>query len=200
MTVQNDAFLVEAAGAERVFEVIDSEAAGGRRQQTWRFAGRAECQRCHNKWSGPPLAFNTPQLNRAYEHGESLVPQIDLFAQIGLLEKPIDRENRPVLSNPKDPSASLDQRARAYLQVNCAHCHRMHAGGSVLSLMHYDVPLDKTNMVVPAHRKGRSASTPLKSSLPAIHLAPCCSIAWRNSAVAGCRMSDHWRWTGKVWN
>lgn len=144
---QNDAFLVEAAGAERVFEVIDSEAAGGRRQQTWRFAGRAECQRCHNKWSGPPLAFNTPQLNRAYEHGESLVPQIDLFAQIGLLEKPIDRENRPVLSNPKDPSASLDQRARAYLQVNCAHCHRMHAGGSVLSLMHYDVPLDKTNMV-----------------------------------------------------
>jgi uncharacterized repeat protein (TIGR03806 family) len=143
---QSDATLVEAAGAESTFEVIDSAAAGGVRKQAWRFSGRAECQRCHNKWSGPPLAFNTPQLNRDYDYGVA-ASQLDTFAHIRLIEKPITAENRPRLANPQDQSADLDGRARAYLQTNCAHCHRQHAGGAVLSKMHYDVALDKTNML-----------------------------------------------------
>lgn len=144
---QTDATLVEAAGAERTFDVIDRDAAGGKRQQSWRFAGRAECQRCHNKWSGPPLAFNTPQLNKQVAYHGSPESQLESFAQIGLFEKPLPSENRPRLAEPRDASADLDGRARAYLQVNCAHCHRMHAGSSVLSKMHYDLPLDKTDMV-----------------------------------------------------
>ena len=144
---QTDALLVSAAGTERMLEVLDSKAAGGKRLQAWRFAGRAECQRCHNRWSGPPLAFNTPQLNREHRYADRIAPQLETFAHIRLLDKPIPAENRARLSNPHDDSASLDDRARAYLQVNCAHCHRMHAGGSVLSYMHYDLPLDKTNMV-----------------------------------------------------
>jgi len=144
---QSDAGLVGAAGAERNFEIIDSEAPGGKRLQTWRYSGRAECQRCHNKWSGPALAFNTPQLNKNINFHGMPDSQIDVFSRFGLLEKPVSVVDRPRLSNPRDASADLDGRARAYLQVNCAHCHRMHAGGSVLSLMHYDVPLDKTNMI-----------------------------------------------------
>ena len=144
---QTDASLVGATGTERTFEIMDPEATGGKRLQTWRFSGRAECQRCHNKWSGPALAFNTPQLNTDLDPGGTSLSQIDLFAQIGLLEKPVATENRPKLASPGNVSATLDDRARAYLQVNCAHCHRMHAGGSVLSLMHYDVPLEQTNMV-----------------------------------------------------
>ena len=144
---QTDASLVGGTGTERTFEIIDPEATGGKRAQTWRFSGRAECQRCHNKWSGPALAFNTPQLNKDLDPDGKYLSQIDLFAQIGLLEKPVAAENRPKLASPGNMSATLDDRARAYLQVNCAHCHRMHAGGSVLSLMHYDVPLEQTNMV-----------------------------------------------------
>jgi uncharacterized repeat protein (TIGR03806 family) len=144
---QTDASLVGATGTENTFEIMDPEATGGKRAQTWRFAGRAECQRCHNRWSGPALAFNTPQLNKDLDLGGKSHSQIDLFAQIGLLEQPVAAENRPKLASPGNMSATLDDRARAYLQVNCAHCHRMHSGGAVLSLMHYDVPLDKTNMV-----------------------------------------------------
>ena len=144
---QTEASLVEATGTENTFEIMDSEAPGGKRAQTWRFAGRAECQRCHNRWSGPALAFNTPQLNKDLDLGGKSHSQIDIFAQIGLLETPVAAENRPKLASPANLSATLDDRARAYLQVNCAHCHRMHSGGAVLSLMHYDVPLDKTNMV-----------------------------------------------------
>jgi len=144
---QSDAMLVGAGGTERRFEIVDAAAVGGKRQQTWRFLGRAECQRCHNKWSGPALAFNTPQLNRDHEYGGVAATQLDTFAHIRLIEKPVATEDRPMLVDPRDASAELNGRARAYLQANCAHCHRKHAGGSVLSHMHFDLPLDKTNMV-----------------------------------------------------
>jgi putative heme-binding domain-containing protein len=149
---QTDASLVKAAGAERTIEIVDGKSPGGRRHQTWRFSGRAECQRCHNRWSGPPLAFNSPQLNKEQlsknqKNGPTEVSQLDLLSDIGLLDKRIPEQNRSRLVNPYDQSADLDGRARAYLQVNCAHCHRMHAGGAVLSQMHYDLTLDKTNML-----------------------------------------------------
>ncbi|MDA1049462.1 MAG: PQQ-dependent sugar dehydrogenase [Planctomycetota bacterium] len=144
---QSDAVLLDAAGAERTFDIVDANAPDGRRRQTWRFSGRAECQRCHNPWSGFALGFITPQLNKEHDYAGGSASQIDTLAHIKIFETPIPNEERPRLANPRDPSADQDGRARAYLQTNCAHCHRMHAGGSVLSHMHYDLPLDKTNMV-----------------------------------------------------
>lgn len=144
---QTDAVLVAAAGAERTFEITDPEAPGGKRQQAWRFSGRAECQRCHNKWSGPPLAFQTPQLNKEQNYGGSVVSQLDALSQMGLIAGLPAADKRPKLADPRDASAGLDARARAYLHVNCAHCHRLHAGSAVLSKMQYDLPLDKTDMI-----------------------------------------------------
>jgi uncharacterized repeat protein (TIGR03806 family) len=144
---QTDATLVDAGGSERIIDVADPQAAGGTRKQTWHFSGRAECQRCHNKWSGSALAFNTPQLNKATNEGGSGTSQLDQLAASNFFEKQIPTENRPRLAAPADPSASLEDRARAYLHTNCAHCHRMHAGSSVLSKMHFDLPLDKTDML-----------------------------------------------------
>ncbi|MDG1896164.1 MAG: c-type cytochrome, partial [Fuerstiella sp.] len=144
---QTDATLVDASGAERTFEVQDSAALHGVRQQTWRFSGRAECQRCHNRWSGPALAFNTPQLARSHNYSGNADSQLDTFAHIGLIEKSVDTSKQPPLTSPYDANATLDDRARAYLHTNCAHCHRLHAGGAVLSHMHFDLELDKTNML-----------------------------------------------------
>ena len=144
---QTDALLLDATGTEHTFDIVDPSAAGGKRKQKWRFSGRAECQRCHNRWAGPPLAFNTPQLNREQTYNGVSMSQLEALALIGVLESPIATKGRPELADPSDPSAHVASRARAYLQVNCAHCHRLHAGGAVLSKMHYDVKLKDTNMV-----------------------------------------------------
>ena len=145
---QSDAVLVGAAGAETVFDIIDSKATGGKRKQAWRFSGRAECQRCHNKWSGPPIGFNTPQLNKSHDYGGSLVSQLDALAHVKLLEKPVALDpKQPKLASLHDSSASESDRARAYLHTNCAHCHRENAGSAVLSKMPFDLPLDKTTMI-----------------------------------------------------
>lgn len=145
---QTDAALVPASGAEQSLEVSDSQAPGGMRKQTWRFSGRAECQRCHNKWSGPAIGFNAPQLDKVHNYDGSAVSQFDALAQMKLLEKPIALDpKQPKLANLHDPSASENDRARAYLHTNCAHCHRLHAGSAVLSKMPFDLPLDKTDMI-----------------------------------------------------
>ncbi|MEQ9408705.1 MAG: PQQ-dependent sugar dehydrogenase [Fuerstiella sp.] len=144
---QTDAVLVDADGAERTFRVADDTAPGGLRHQNWRFSGRAECQRCHNKWSGPPLGFNAPQLMNPHGDSGSAASQLDTFARIGLIEPPVDTTKHTSLVDPDDASVALNDRARAYLHTNCGHCHRLHAGGAVLSHMHFDLPLEKTNMI-----------------------------------------------------
>ncbi|MFN0021862.1 MAG: PQQ-dependent sugar dehydrogenase [Pirellulaceae bacterium] len=145
---QTDAVLLSAAGADATFDIADPKAPGGKRKQTWRFSGRAECQRCHNKWSGPAIGFNAPQLNKSHDYGSSAVSQLDALAQMKLLEKPVVLDpKQPKLANLHDSSSSESDRARAYLHTNCAHCHRLHAGSAVLSKMPFDVPLDKTDMV-----------------------------------------------------
>jgi hypothetical protein len=50
----------------------------------------------------------------------------------------------PKLADPKDTTASLDDRARAYLHANCAHCHVTWGGGNAYFLLTADTPLDKT--------------------------------------------------------
>lgn len=144
---QTDADLVDDQGHERVLTINDASAAGGMRRQTWRFAGRAECQRCHNNWSGPPLGFHTAQLNRRHGNDDSQPSQLDAWHQAGLLASAVADDQRPQLTSPHDLTADTNDRARAWLHANCAHCHRRHAGGSVLSHMHFDLPLDQTNMI-----------------------------------------------------
>ena len=144
-----DAELVPSEGRVVPLTIKDSAAPGGRRELSWRFLGRSECQRCHNEWAGTTLAFTVPQLNRdvVLSNGGPPVNQLREFRDRGVLEdvvvepdlkadpfavtrRPGTAAELPKLVNPHDTSASLDARARAYLEVNCAGCHRF-GGGSV---------------------------------------------------------------------
>lgn len=144
---QTDAELVSSAGGERRLDVVDPAAPGGTRQQLWRFSGRGECQRCHNMWSGPPLAFHTLQLNRPLDHGGRARGQLELLTELRVIDRTIESAALPRLARLDDPEAPLDARARSYLHVNCSHCHRLHAGSAVLSKMTFDLDLARTDMV-----------------------------------------------------
>lgn len=116
---QSDATLVPAAGEEAIVG-----------SQKWRFFSRAECLRCHNPWCHTVLGFNSLQLRDPMpSHGATL------------------REKKKKVVNPYDTAANLDDRARSWLHVNCSHCHRENAGGSVVSFMNYDLPLEKCRLV-----------------------------------------------------
>ena len=80
----------------------------------WKVPSRTACVTCHNSWAGYAIAFNVAQLIRS---------------------KP--------LVNPSDENGRLDDRARSYLSVNCAHCH---SSGSARIDLRHDIPLKKTQM------------------------------------------------------
>ena len=159
---QADATLVEAGGASRTLSVPDGRLPGGRSTLAYRFAARSECVLCHNPWiearttvfgvqSASPLALGTAQLDRDAPGAEAGggENQLRRLERLGYFAQPqaSRRGAGRALADPYDPEADLDARARAYLQVNCAHCHSQHAGGTALIALGATLTLDQTRTV-----------------------------------------------------
>lgn len=128
---QTDADLVPASGTNTVVNLRDATVPGGVRATPWRFSGRAECFRCHNSWASETLSFNWLQLRPE---------ELDRLAKLEVLSVKERPRNVGPLVNPHDSAAALDSRARSWLHVNCAGCHRNGAGGSVAIHLNYDKP------------------------------------------------------------
>ena len=159
---QTDADLVPAAGLDRAISVVDPEAPGGKRQQIWHYPSRAQCITCHNPWVGYALAFNPLQLSRPSTgekaNGASATDPLTQLKQLGLIELMQANGNKKVeafppmpaahrLVNPQEGAASLADRARSYLHVNCSHCHQPNAGGSVVIDLRKSTPDGETKTV-----------------------------------------------------
>jgi putative heme-binding domain-containing protein len=101
--------------------------------------------------------------------GEDTVPQLRALRAIGLLRegRPDDEagENaahgghvtaappRPLVAA-DDPSLPVEDRARAYLHVNCGHCHRFGGGGMAAIQLNREVPLEASRAVDVAPGQG----------------------------------------------
>jgi uncharacterized repeat protein (TIGR03806 family) len=95
-----------------------------------------QCKSCHelNKIL-VPIGVTARQLNRKNSmHGEN---QLNWWINHGLLTGTVSKANWPQLSNWEDHTNTLELRARAYLESNCAHCHRPQgpARNSALNLL-----------------------------------------------------------------
>ncbi|MEI6356683.1 MAG: hypothetical protein WCP53_06230, partial [Verrucomicrobiota bacterium] len=95
------------------------------RTQTWRYPGRGECLACHNAAAGHALSFNPAQLDRDFPYPGGTTHQIAALADAGYFGdvRPAPRRSPPIAAL-DDESVSVEWRARSYLAVNCAPCHR----------------------------------------------------------------------------
>ncbi len=146
---QTDADLLGADGLDRVIQIADASAPGGRRQQTWHFPSRAECTLCHTMPAKYVLGFNTLQLNKDHDYGGVVANQIKTLAKLGLFKNPPDvpPAQLPRLADYTDKTASLRDRARAYMHANCAHCHRKWGGGNAEFQLLSTLPLEELGIV-----------------------------------------------------
>lgn len=98
----------------------------------WAVPNRNQCKGCHDLAGEiTPIGPTARNLNRDFayperrEHG--LIVEAATAPQLGVwvLDRILDQApaDAPAVPNAFDPSASLAARARAYLEVNCAHCH-----------------------------------------------------------------------------
>jgi len=125
---QTDATLVPEAGADVDFAINDG---GTIRTQTWRYPSRAQCLACHTPQGGHAISFNTRQLNRVHAFPGGAANQVTALSDAGYLASPAPAPaTLPRLAPATDTTASVEWRARSYLDANCSNCHR--PGGSAL--------------------------------------------------------------------
>jgi uncharacterized repeat protein (TIGR03806 family) len=141
-----DADLVREPRRE-VFRVVS---ATGPRVRAWYFPGLADCRQCHTPSAGGVLGVSTRQLNGdLVRPGGVAENQLRAWSRLGLLDPPPDdREisGLPRLARPDDRARSLEDRARSYLDANCAQCHR--PGGVVADFdARYETPLAAQGLI-----------------------------------------------------
>jgi mono/diheme cytochrome c family protein len=126
--------------ASNLTENIVIQTATGTRTQTWYYPSREDCRTCHTDRAGGVLGVKTRQFNRDI---------ITAWNHLGLFDpSPTEAALAPddFLARPDDTSRSLEDRARSYLDVNCANCHR--PGGTVAYFdARYDKPLDQQGLI-----------------------------------------------------
>ena len=116
---------------------------GAPRRQTWLFPGPTDCLQCHTVAAGYFLGPNTRQFNRTVEG----VNQLSAWAKAGRFAGPIpDPARLPHLPDINDASISLEARARAWLDSNCASCHRPGGAPSTFDAR-WDTPLAAQRIV-----------------------------------------------------
>ncbi len=85
-----------------------------------------QCKECHEKSkTNIPIGPKARNLNKDYDYAEGRSNQLAYWSRIGYLKGAPPPEQAPRAAVWDDPaSGSLEARARTYLDVNCAHCHR----------------------------------------------------------------------------
>lgn len=128
---QSDASLEVAGGSTEIKWV---NAQGKKQKFTYQMPNLNQCKGCHS-WDGAmrPIGPSARQLNGSLDYGGgSAENQLEYWAAHGYLEGlPEDHEAIPQIAVWDDPATgSVEDRARAWLDINCAHCHNPHGPAS----------------------------------------------------------------------
>ena len=142
---QSDAYLTLEGSA---VEVSFVDKAQNPRQTAHQIPREVACVTCHQDaaqsvYIGPSLK----NLDREVERGGVMMNQLDYLASLGLF--PANLRSLTPMVNYTNESQPLDRRARAYLDINCAHCHNPKGWSRPAEEgldLHYEVPFTNTGI------------------------------------------------------
>lgn len=115
---QTDAFL-EPAGAEK--KVTYTTHIGEVLNINYSIPNQNQCKNCHGRGDRlMPIGPSARQLNRSAGTKNQLITWSDK----GILSGLPSIDEMPMLINYEEKNYALNDRARSWLEANCAHCHR----------------------------------------------------------------------------
>ncbi len=134
-----------------VTEAIVITNAGSSYVQNWYYPSPADCLVCHTPVESFVLGVNTRQINGDYIYPATGVTdnQLRTLNRLGLFNPAFDEAtitNFEYLSSVTNQNASLVQRVRSYLDINCAQCHQPGGTGITFNAS-YDTPLTNQNII-----------------------------------------------------
>lgn len=113
-------------GKTKTFSILDKS--GNPVDIDYQYPSRSQCIQCHTNAANGALGLNTPQMNSDFLFPASGVTdnQLRTYDRISLFTTPLpaDPDQLPRMPDTGDTSASLQDRARAYLAANCSMCHQ----------------------------------------------------------------------------
>jgi len=129
-----------------------------------------QCASCHvtdhTKGALLPIGLKARHLNHAKtSHGENQLIFMKKNNQLSGFSTPSES---PANADYNDPDDTLDRRARAYLDINCSHCHNVKgpADTSALLLEHSNIDPRSYGVCKPPIASGRGSGGLLYSIVP----------------------------------
>jgi uncharacterized repeat protein (TIGR03806 family) len=114
--------VLKRAGKRLDVEFVDAK--GAARRLDYAVPNQNQCKECHSSGGElTPIGPKARNLNGDYAYPEGTENQLARWTRTGLLVGAPAPEKAPRTAVWTDEHASLEARARAYLDGNCAHCH-----------------------------------------------------------------------------
>jgi hypothetical protein len=135
-------------------EPVTIQTPNGLYTNLWYYPSPSDCLQCHTAVANYVLGANARQFNRTLTYSNGVTDnELRALNRAGLFNPAIDEAtitNIEALSALTNLSASYQQRARSYLDANCAQCHQPGGTGPTFDAR-YDTPLAQQNIIgVPA--------------------------------------------------
>ena len=104
-----------------------------------------ECKTCH-RFQGDvaPIGPKPQNLHKSFEYLSGSMNQLAKWKEVGYLD--MAPSSVQTLANWSDSAQPLETRARAYLDINCAHCHNEFGSATNTSLF-YNIEIDDIDLL-----------------------------------------------------
>lgn len=158
----------EVAGAVKPVEWIHTD--GKKRSIQYVIPNKNQCKQCHElQGEIVPIGPTARSLNKEFAYETGIKNQLAQWTEQQALTGAPPADKAPqfaVWTNPE--TGTLEQRARAYLDVNCGHCHRSggQASSSGLYLNHTETDVTKLGINKTPVAAGRASADMLYSIHP----------------------------------
>ncbi len=98
---------------------------GSTRSNNYIIPNANQCKGCHlSDETMVPIGLRARHLNRDYPYADGRENQLDHWSRLGALAGAPSSDKAPKLPVWNDPTTgTVAERARAWLEINCAHCH-----------------------------------------------------------------------------
>ncbi len=118
---RTDAVLTPGGGVQAISWIDNS---GASRNTNYVIPNTNNCANCHGEETLLPIGPTARSLNKDFDYAGGTGNQLAHWDALDILSGvPADTSSIPTIPMPDDAGASLADRARGYLDVNCAHCH-----------------------------------------------------------------------------